>query len=697
MKASSDSSSDSDSDCDDYSSCLKTGTHLKGSPEQRATCLTAIRSLFLLDKLPLTQLANVSKNKLLKVSPKDPPVNFEVKNFVDDVSARLNAIRKVMNERGFHGYVVPSEDAHGSEYVAIRDERRAYVSAFTGSAGVALITRGGKAALSTDARYWAQARLQLPSDWTLLRAGIDESWQEWLAETVAEEAYLARNNVVAPSAPTVAVDAKLVSWSGGQELLRVCHANNVNFVADTDDNIVDVVRRARSEVATPPPGKGAPLAVHGLRYCGKTVEDKIAMVRESLASMGASAYVASRLDGIAWLLNARGAAVPYSPLFLAYLVVTADSIVLYTERNEDMHNYFSRHGIEIRSYARVWEDTLPSDGLVVLDRNASYALYCAVPAPQLSLRSILEELKGVKNKVEAANIRISQLADSVAIVRCLAWVHRTVTREDVFEMDVVRKLDKYRKEGGLAHYCGPSFATIAAAGANAAIVHYEPSPKHNNKLRIGEVLLLDSGGQYFEGTTDITRTVMVGQTKDKLISDLRKRYTLVLAGHISVAQAVFARDADTIELDTLARQPLSKEGMSYGHGTGHGIDNYGSVHAGPAGLAPAKTSYAYMPLQAGSFISDEPGCYVDGKYGVRIESDLLVVESDDGNDKLKFEYCTLVPFCEELIDDHWLLPGQREWITEYHCKIWESVGKELERLKDWEALEWLRERTQIKA
>lgn len=586
-----------------------------------------------------------------------------------------------MRENNISAYIIPSEDEHQSEYTALKDQRREYISGFSGTSGIAVVTLHS-AALSTDSRYFLQAEKQLDENWILLKQGVCgyPSWIDWLVD----ECVYGMDQL--DEVGSVGVDPRLITWKLGNELVSKCHDNNITFVNDLDHNLIDLIRGKQEA------NKGK-LYKYELKYAGLHTTKKIEKLRSQMAEHGYFVYVSSMLDSIAWLLNLRGNDISFNPVFFAYLVITMDNVVLYVDKvkmNSEISAYLSELQIRTKPYTSIWDElpALKGDGCICLEKNASYSIFINVPQVyEIVFRSIITELKGVKNEIEVANIQESQKIDSLAIVRFLSWFNLNKCNTSLNELDLVDKLYEFRRKS--EHFRGLSFATIIASGANASIVHYEPTEDSFSLVKHNDVLLIDSGGQYFQGTTDITRTIYVNNGKPPS-KELKRAYTLVLKGHLNVAMLKFHKGKSSYEIDRLAREPLLKYGMNYGHGTGHGIDNFICVHAGPCGLSPSATSYNYKPLEKGNFISDEPGYYKDGHFGIRIESDILVNEEQD---MLKFEYFTLVPFCRELIETKYLSNAQVDWINAYHKRIYTELSTQLENVKDFGALDWLADET----
>lgn len=608
-----------------------------------------------------------------------------------DSTQRLKRLRTLMKLNNLTAYIIPSEDEHQSEYTSVKDQRRAYVSGFTGSAGVAIVTLHS-AALSTDSRYFLQASEQLDGNWTLLKQGVKgyPSWMDWgIDECVYQMDQMGETG-------DIGVDPRLITWSMGNDLIRKTHENNIRLVNDLDKNLIDAIRGKLKDTGN------HEVSIYPYKYSGMDTSDKIVRVRKMMQQEGCFAYVSNMLDSIAYLLNLRGNDIIFNPVFFCYVIIYMDEVVLYIDKKKltaEVQTYLSDLRIDVRVYDQIWND-LPAitnksseekeSNKICLELNSSYSIYINIPSTyEIVFRSILTELKGVKNDIEMENLRESQTIDSLAIVRFLSWFDANHPKRRLNELDVVDKLYEFRNKS--LKFKGLSFETIAASGANAAIVHYEPTSDNFGEIETDNVLLLDSGGQYLEGTTDITRTTYVYRDK-KPSDELRRSYTLVLKGHLNIAMLRFKFGTSSYYIDSLGRAPLRQYGLDYGHGTGHGIDNYICVHAGPCGLSPSRTSYNYKPLEAGNFISDEPGYYKAGEYGIRIESDVLVVNGDDG--RLQFEYLTMVPFCRDLIDLAYLSSEQVKWVDEYHRTVYETLVPHLEAVDDVLAIEWLRRATE---
>lgn len=671
---------------DEKNGLLSKSEMMLESPDYQVSCLSTLKSFLSFD-------LNNENNSIINSLSTDndiKPINL-FSQF--NSTKRLASLRKLMKLNNLTAYIVPSEDEHQSEYTSVKDQRREFITGFTGSSGIAIITLHS-AALSTDSRYFIQASNQLDNNWILLKQGIKgfPNWIDWMIdECIYQMDQLGETG-------DIGVDPKLIDWKLGKNLIEKLHANNLNFINDLDNNLIDLIRGKLINI------KINKLIKFPLKYSGLDTFNKINNVRSLMKNDNCFVYISNMLDSIAWLLNLRGNDIQFNPVFFSYIIIYLDKIILYVDKkklDKDLILYLNNFDIKIKNYNEIWDD-LPAISnstsnssskinKICLDLKSSYSIFINIPSIyKIYFRSILTELKGIKNEIEIKNLRESQIIDSLAIVRFLNWFYKNYLKFQFNELDLVDKLFEFRNNS--SKFKGLSFQTITASGPNSAIVHYEPTSDNYDKIKMNSILLIDSGGQYFEGTTDITRTIYV--YKDlKPTEEMKRTYTLVLNGHLNIAMLKFKFGTSSYYIDKLGRLPLRKYGLDYGHGTGHGIDNYICVHSGPCGLSPSQTSYNYKPLENGNFISNEPGYYKDGEFGIRIESDILVINNDDINNELQFDYLTMVPFCKDLIDIKYLNIEQVKWINEYHERVYQILLPRLENIKDFESINWLREAT----
>ncbi|XP_058063091.1 xaa-Pro aminopeptidase ApepP-like [Anopheles bellator] len=601
----------------------------------------------------------------------------------------LSEIRSLMQDYSIEAYIVPSVDAHNSEYISLHDRRYQYVTNFTGSAGTAIITLTG-AALWTDSRYHLQAENEIdPSYWTLMREGLAgvPTRDEWLLEHLSPGAQ-------------VGTDPFLIASTEYERLSTVLVQSGYRLIA-LERNLVDIVWNNR------PPQTVEELRPLGYEYTGQRAADKIATVRDTLHALGANAIVISALDEVAWLLNLRGTDILYNPVFFAYAIIAHERVHLFTnvERiNETIREHLRTEGlvppVDVRDYHDILAgiDEYVRDGhRLLLSSACSQALYAAIPAEQrLQQYSVVAKLKAVKNAVEAAGMQRAHVRDGAAVVRYLAWLETTVGAgdgENVTELSGAAQLHAFRMQQNL--FVDLSFTAISAFGPNSAIVHYSPSTDTDLPITQDGIYLIDSGAQYLDGTTDVTRTVALGQPT----AFQRECFTRVLKGFLSLGSAVFPTHASGTVFDTLARKALWDVGLDYGHGTGHGIGAFLGVHEYPPSFVSNTASPSNQGVVENMFSSNEPGYYEAGQFGIRIEDIVQVVRANvphdfNGRGALTFYSNTVVPIQRKLIDVRLLSEGEVMNLNQYHRRVREQVGPLLLEQNDSEAYRWLIEATE---
>ena len=581
--------------------------------------------------------------------------------------SRLAALRAELAGRGLDGFVVPLSDEHQGEYVARRSQRLAWLTGFTGSAGLAIVL-AEQAALFVDGRYTLQAAAQVDGSLYEHCHITDEPPGAWLREHLAAGAALG-------------YDPRLHGASQRDRLAAPCRAAGARLVP-CEDNPIDTLW------VDQPPAPLGPIAPHPARFAGAEAGEKREIVAARLAEKGAAAAVLSAPDSIAWLLNVRGADVANSPLPHSFAIVHGDGAVdWFVDRRKLLPEVPAHLGNSVHvqapdSMANAL-DALADTGKAVLIDAAATPVWivdrltdggakvvrgadpCALP-------------KACKNAIELDGIRAAHRRDGAALTRFLAWL-AAAPPGSITELDAVGRLAAMRAGG--EHYRGPSFDTISGAGPNGAIVHYRVTAASNRTLEPGTLYLVDSGGQYLDGTTDVTRTVAIGPPEP----EHRDRFTRVLRGHIALATARFPRGTSGAQLDTLARQFLWQAGLDYDHGTGHGVGHYLNVHEGPQRISRMGSGAALAP---GMVVSNEPGYYKTGAYGIRIENLVAVMEADDANGAfLGFETLTLAPINRALIDPAMLTADERAWLDAYHARVVETLAPLL--ADDAAALDWL--------
>ncbi|KAB2061653.1 hypothetical protein ES319_A10G100500v1 [Gossypium barbadense] len=638
----------------------------------------------------------------------------------------LSALRSLMASHSppLHALVVPSEDYHQSEYVSDRDKRREFVSGFTGSAGLALITKD-EARLWTDGRYFLQAMQQLSDQWQLMRIGEDPSVDSWISDNLPREA-------------AIGVDPWCVSVDTAQRWERAFAKNHQKLI-QTSSNLVDEVWKNQ------PPAETNPVIVHPLEFAGRSVAEKLKDLREKLAIEKACGIIITALDEVAWLYNIRGSDVSYCPVVHAFAIVTLNSAFLYVDKRKvssKVSSSIQENGIEVREYSTVSSDVAllasnqldkdtglssgqngvcesgtceaeeKNNDLIWVDpASCCYALFSKLDAKKmLQQQSPLALAKALKNPVELDGLRNAHIRDGAAVVQYLVWLDKQMqeiygasgyflegkgrskkrSRETMklTEVTASDKLEGFRatKE----HFRGLSFPTISSVGPNAAVIHYSPQPETCAELDPDSIYLFDSGAQYLDGTTDITRTVHFGKPSEHE----KACYTSVLKGHIALGNARFPNGTNGHALDILARIPLWRYGLDYRHGTGHGIGSYLNVHEGPH-LISFRPQARNVPLQASMTVTDEPGYYEDGTFGIRLENVLVIKEADtefNFGDKgyLSFEHITWAPYQIKLIDLSLLTPEEIEWLNTYHSKCREILAPSMDKNE----LDWLKKATE---
>lgn len=625
---------------------------------------------------------------------------------------KLTRIRQLMKKYGISVYLVPSEDEHQSEETGLSEKRREFLCGFTGSAGICVVTLDsadsleGEAALSTDGRYFLQAEQQLePKYWRLLKQGMAgyPSWQQFAFEKAAQSNF---SNIIS-------CDPKFLSLYEGEYFTNMLRHKGVQFKPLIEINLVDEVWGPEKPTRPMDPVYSLPL-----EFSGESTMSKLSRVRQYLQEKEATHLVITALDDIGWLFNLRSDVdIPFSPFFYSYAIVTLNDVVLYAqdEKLANVRDYLSTiSGLIIKPYGEFYGDlgllkmtvTESNIKLVLPSKNAcNYALVDSIPqsAAKQSIiyDSVVATMKLYKNPTELFNAKVAQNKDSLAFIIFSAWLESQLVHKKV-EVDEWQAAQKiYSIRSNLPNFKGLSYETISSTGPNAAIIHYAPSPTQHSVIDPTVPYLIDSGAHYLEGTTDITRTYKFGY--EGLTDRYKKFYTLVLKGHLAVAMAKFpagSTSTGTI-LDAYARQPLWNEGLDFNHGTGHGVGSFGNVHEGPLYISTTAGGANHQDIfKKGAILTDEPGYYVDGECGFRVESELEIVETDSsfgktrsGGKYLGFNYLTKVPFCRKLINTKYLTPIEITWINEFHLAIKSEFAPKLLRLGDRRAYAWLMKET----
>ena len=591
---------------------------------------------------------------------------------IHTINERVDRLRSWMKENGFTAFVFPSSDPHNSEYVADHWKCREWISGFSGSAGTAVVTLE-HAALWTDSRYFIAAEKELDgTDFQLMKLRVEgtPSVSEWLASELStyEKAVVGLDGNVNSFAEVAAMEQEL--------------ATKGNITVRTD---VDPMAELWTDRPVIPDNM---VNLHPLEYSGESTSSKVSRIRKHLLDCGADGLLVTALDEIAWVLNLRGSDVHCNPVFVSYLLIFPENITLYINNvklPEEVKAYLVSEHIDVQAYDSVVEGLRLYAGksLLVDMSSTNYSLATAVPFEKVrSGVSPIASMKAVKNKVEQDGFRAAMLRDGVAVVKFLAWLKSAVEAGGQTEISLDERLTALRAEQ--PKFKGISFDTIVGYEAHGAIVHYEATPETDIPVQPHGLVLIDSGAQYLDGTTDITRTIALGELSEEQC----RVYTLVLKGHIQLDRCRFPAGACGSQIDALARAPMWREGYNYMHGTGHGVGSYLNVHEGPHQI---RMEWRPAPLQAGMTVTNEPGIYLEGKFGVRIENTLLIVpaESTAFGDFLKFETLTLAPIDTTPIVLEMLSTEEREWLNNYHHRVYESLSPYLEGNEK----EWLRNAT----
>ena len=585
----------------------------------------------------------------------------------ETICKRLEALREVMRREGINAFIFPSTDPHNGEYVPAHWEGRKWISGFDGSAGTAVVTMDD-AALWTDSRYFLAAEEQLRgTGFSLMKERVEgtPSVSRWLGMKLS-----------AVKSPVVGVDGTVNAAASVEALIAELRAEG-GITVRTNFDPLDVIWADR------PPVPADKAVIHPLEYAGEPCHEKLARIRQALKERHACGMLAAALDDIAWTLNLRGTDVHCNPVFVSYLLIEPERATLFIDRDKltpDVEAYLKGEGVGTAGYADV-SKALAAYGeynILMDDGEINYNLFNAARCLKVVAPSPIAAMKAVKNNVEIEGFRNAMLRDGVALVKFMRWLRPAVEAGGQTEMSVSARLEELRAAQPL--YRGLSFDTIAAYQEHGAIVHYEPTPATDVPLRPEGFLLLDSGAQYLDGTTDITRTVALGPVTD----EQRLVYTLVLKGHIGLELCRFPRGASGTQLDAIARKDLWRYGLNYLHGTGHGVGSYLNVHEGPHQI---RMEYKPAPLVEGMTVTDEPGIYLPGLFGVRTENTLLIApykETQFGR-FLQFEPLTLCPIDTEPIILDMLAAEERDWLNAYHKTVYDRLSPHL----DGEDLAWL--------
>ena len=586
------------------------------------------------------------------------------------IKERIHALRMAFRPNNIKAFIIPSTDPHLSEYVAPYWRSREWISGFTGSAGTVVVLMN-EAGLWTDSRYFLQAAKELEGSGITL-------YKEMLPETPSITKYLSQKLKPGES---VSIDGKMFSVQQVEQMKEELAAYSLQV-----DLFGDPLKRIWRDRPSIP---NSPAFVYDIEYAGKSCEEKVAAIRAELTKKGAYALFLSALDEIAWTLNLRGNDVHCNPVVVSYLLITQDDVIYFISPEKvtkEVNEYLKEQHVKLKNYDEVetYLNTFTGRNILIDPKKTNFAIYSAINPKCNIIRgeSPVALLKAIRNEQEIAGIHAAMQRDGVALVKFLKWLEEAVPSGKETELSVDRKLHEFRAAQPL--YMGESFDTIAGYKEHGAIVHYSATPESDVPLQPKGFLLLDSGAQYLDGTTDITRTIALGELTEEEKTD----YTLILKGHIALAMAKFPVGTRGAQLDVLARMPIWKYGMNFLHGTGHGVGHFLSVHEGPQSIRMNENP---VVLQPGMVTSNEPGVYKAGSHGIRTENLTLVCKDKEGmfGDYLKFETITLCPICKKGIVKEMLTNEEIEWLNNYHQIVYEKLSPNLNE----EEKVWLQEAT----
>ncbi len=587
------------------------------------------------------------------------------------VNEKLEKLRDLMDDNGLSAYIIPTSDPHNSEYVPERYKGRKWISGFTGSAGTVVVTKN-ESGLWTDGRYFIQAENELEgTEIELFKMGKEDvpSYKEWLGDNIKE-------------GEKIGFNGKLFTIDTVRDMEDELK-DDVELVTDID--LIDKIWKDRPEVPK------NDIFIHEVKYAGKSREEKIEDIREEMDDLGGDIFLITKLDEVAWTFNIRGDDVEYNPVAVAYGLISKEGSHLFID--DDKIDDFVEEKLEddeiiLHDYEEIDEFVkgLNGDKKVILDhKNTNKWLFDSIPEDCKKIEenpSITQDLKAVKNDTEIEHYKKCQIRDGVAMVKFLHWLEENVRDSDITEITTENKVEQFRAQDD--RFVGPSFDPIAAYKEHAAMMHYSADEESDYELEKEDFYLLDSGGQYFDGTTDITRTVTLGDITEKQKRD----FTLVLKGHINLATAKFLKGSRGANIDVLARKPMWDNHIDYKCGTGHGVGFFLNVHEGPQNIS---NNVHDVKLKEGMIVTNEPGIYRKDEWGIRTENTLLVVKDDETEfgEFLKFETISLCPIDLDAVDASMLTEEEKEWLNKYHEEVYEKLSPHL----DDELDEWLKKKT----
>lgn len=582
---------------------------------------------------------------------------------------KIHLLRQAMQTKGLDAYLIPSSDPHQSEYVAEHWQSRQWISGFTGSAGLVIVTKD-HAGLWTDSRYFLQAETELAdTEMQLHKQGTSKVQEHvsWLQENLSEGSVLGVNGSL---------------FSAGQIRYLEKHLKPTGIKINHQADLIAEIWQDRPTLPT------LSIFEYDIQFTGESRAAKLQRIRAQLTEQEADFHLITTLDDIAWTLNIRGGDVACNPVAIAYLIIGLETAYLFINPikiPDAIKRELNKDGVIIKPYDTIETFLRTLDQPISVDnRSANIRLYDIIPDRLLvRAENIPQQLKARKNATEIKHLREAMRKDGVALIRFFRWLEQELNTRTVSEYEAGRQLNEYRKAQG--DYFGESFTAIVGYNANGAIVHYRPDEKTSAAIKSEGILLLDSGGQYLQGTTDITRTIALSAPTD----EQRRDYTLVLKGHIALATAKFPEGTTGVQLDTFARMYLWQHGLNFGHGTGHGVGFFLNVHEPPQGfVASPGNQRGNTPHEPGMLTSNEPGFYKNGAYGIRIENLVLCTEAEETEfgQFLQFDTLTLFPIDTTLIDTTLMTQEERQWLNDYHHRVFNELASRLAG----EEVEWLR-------
>lgn len=586
-----------------------------------------------------------------------------------NIAKRIEELRSLMKEKNMDAYIVPTADFHQSEYVGEHFKARKFITGFSGSAGTAVITTT-EAKLWTDGRYFIQAAKQIEGTGVeLMKMGEPgvPSIEEYLEAKLPEKTVLG-------------FDGRVVAMGEGQGYEAIVSAKNGSILYDYD--LIDSIWKDRPVLSEEPAFE------LGVEYAGETVASKLNRIRQYMKECGATTHILTTLDDICWTLNIRGNDIEFFPLVLSYAVITMDKMVVYINEaklSDEIKSNFAKDGIELRPYNDIYEDVKKIDKnevLLIDPSKLNYALYNNLPEGAQKVEKINPEIlfKAIKNETEIKNIRVAQIKDSVAHVRFMKWLKENIGKEKITEISASEKLDSFRAEMG--NFIRPSFEPISSFGEHAAIVHYTSSPETDVEFHEGTFYLSDTGAGFIEGSTDITRTFALGEVP----AIMKEHFTLVAISNMQLANAKFMYGSTGQVLDILARKPFWDRNLNFNHGTGHGIGYLLNIHEAPTGFRWQHRAHEAHPFEAGMIITNEPGIYIEGSHGIRLENELLCQagEKNEYGQFMYFEPITYIPMDLDALEPSMMSDEDKKLLNDYHKLVFEKVSPHLnDEEKEW--------------